>query len=72
MKDRVKIFMHEEGGYLDYRQRGQTDVAYLANDWLEENADKIEVVKIEHQQSFNQQRFCPVVSIMIHYRDLEK
>ena len=72
MKDRVKIFMHEEGGYFDATKKGHTCVADLANAWLEENADKIEVIKIEHQQCFNEIGHWPIVSIMIHYRDLEK
>ena len=51
----------------DYKQNDDE-----SEEEIEENADKIEVVKIEHQQCFNESRHWPIVSIMIHYRDFEK
>jgi hypothetical protein len=63
MKHRIKLFAGEVDIY-----RGSL-LPDKVNAWLEENADRIQVEKIEHQQSISNNRGIQV-TVMVHY--LEK
>lgn len=64
MKHRIELFAGEvdTGGCSRFSEK--------VNAWLEENADKIQVEKIEHQQSMSDRRLGIQVTVMVHY--LEK
>lgn len=64
MKHRIELFAEEvdTGRCSRFSEK--------VNAWLEENADKIQVEKIEHQQSMSDRRLGIQVTVMVHY--LEK
>ena len=62
MKHRIELFAGAADIY-----RGSL-LPKKVNAWLEENADKIQVEKIEHQQSISNNSIQ--VTVMVHY--LEK
>lgn len=64
MKHRIKLF----AGEVDTGCRSR--LSEEVNAWLEENADRIQVQKIEHQQSMCDRRLGIQVTVMVHY--LEK
>jgi hypothetical protein len=59
MKHCIELFESTTDGY------GGSILPSKVNSWLEENADKIEVQKIEHQQTIFNNRVH--ITILVHY-----